>query len=55
MIKKHPNSEKRGFTYQTLVWEEFLINNLIRKGIKKSTVLITISFPKTDKDLETGF
>ena len=54
-IKKHPNLKKRVFTYQRLMCEEFLICKTYWERYKVSTILITNSFPKIDKDLKTGF
>ena len=53
--KKHPNSEKKVFTYKRLTCEEFLICIIHLERHKLSTVLFAISFPKKDKDLKTGF
>ena len=53
--KNHPDSEKSGFTYKRLTCEEFLICKTYGETHKISTILITNSFPKIDKDLKTGF
>ena len=52
--KNHPNS-KRGFTYKRLTYEEFFnLYNLLGENIVYP-ISITNSFPKTDRDLKTGF
>ena len=53
--KNYPDSEKSGFTYKRLTCEEFLILKTTGETQKVSTILITYSFPKIDKDLKTGF
>ena len=54
-IKKYSNSEKKEFTYKRLTCKEFLICKTYWETHKVSTILITNSFPKIDKDLKTGF
>ena len=51
-IKKTPLFLRiRAFNYQKLVCEEFLMYLFTGTRCQISTVLITISFPKIDKDL----